>query len=96
MRSIVLVIGVVFTFQVAASLAQQSPSPANQQAHSKVYVMSGCLEGGSAATSVFKLADATSVGQMPPTDPSNTEVADRNSLVQSAASLEYQRAGDQS
>ena len=95
MRSIVLVIGVVFTFQVAASLAQQSPSPANEPAH-KVYVMSGCLEGGFAATSVFKLADATSVGQMPPTDPSNTEVADGTRSVRSAASLEYQRAGDQS
>ena len=75
MRSIVFVTGVVLILQVAASLAQQSPSPANEPAH-KVYVMSGCLEGGSAATSVFKLADATSVGQMPPTDPSNTEVAD--------------------
>ena len=61
-------------FQVAASLAQQSPSPANEPAH-KVYVMSGCLEGGSSAMSLFKLADATSVGQMPPADPSNTEVA---------------------
>ena len=38
--------------------------------------MSGCLEGGSAAMSLFKLADATSIGQMPPADPSNTEVAD--------------------
>ena len=75
MRSMVFVTGVVLVLQVAASLAQQSPSPANEPAH-KVYVMSGCLEGGSAATSLFKLADATSVGQMPPTDPSNTEVAD--------------------
>ena len=73
MRSMVFVTGVVLIVQVAASLAQQSP--ANEPAH-KVYVMSGCLEGGSAATSLFKLADATSVGQMPPTDPSNTEVAD--------------------
>ena len=75
MRSIVLVTGVVSIFQVAASLAQQSPSPPNEPAH-MVYVMTGCLERGSAATSVFKLTDATSVGQMPPTDPSNTEVAD--------------------
>ena len=73
MRSIVLATGVVVMLQVAASLAQQLPP--NEPAH-KVYVMSGCLERGSAATSVFKLADATSVGQMPPTDPSNTEVAD--------------------
>ena len=95
MRSIVFVTGVVLILQVAASLAQQSPSPANEPAH-KVYVMTGCLERGSAATSVFKLADATSVGQAPPTDPSNTGSGRRNSLVPGAASLECQRAGDQS
>ena len=72
MRSMVFVTGVVSVLQVAASLAQQSPSSPNEPAH-KVYSMTGCLEGGSAAKSVFKLADATSVGQMPPTDPSNTE-----------------------
>ena len=56
--------------EVVASLAQQSPP--NEPAH-KVYVMSGCLERGSATTSVFKLGDATPVGQAPPTDPSNTD-----------------------
>jgi len=75
MRSMVFVTGVVLVLQVAASLAQQSPSSPNEPAH-KVYSMTGCLEGGSAAKSVFKLADATSVGQMPPTDPSNTEAGD--------------------
>ena len=72
MRSIVFVTGVVSVLQVAASLAQQSPSSPNEPAH-KVYSMTGCLEGGSAAKSVFKLADATSIGQLPPTDPSNTD-----------------------
>ena len=75
MRSMVFVTGVVLVLQVAASLAQQSPSSPNEPAH-KVYSMTGCLEGGSAAKSVFKLADATSVGQMPPTDPSNTDAGD--------------------
>jgi len=75
MRSIVLVTGVVLILQVAASLAQQSPSPPNEPAH-KVYVMTGCLERGSAQTSVFQLVDASSVGPMPPTDRSNTEVTD--------------------
>ena len=74
MRSIVFVTGVVLILQVAASLAQQSPSPPNEPAH-KVYVMTGCLERGSAQTSVFQLADSTPIGQMPPTDPSNTEAA---------------------
>ena len=96
MRSIVFATGIVLILQVAASFAQQSPSaPANEPAH-KIYVMSGCLEGGSAATSLFKLADATSVGQTPPTDPSNTEVADGTRSVRGPASLECQRAGDQS
>ena len=70
MRTIGFATGVVVMLQVAASLAQQLPP--NEPAH-KVYVMSGCLERGSAATSMFTLADATAVGQMPPTDPSNTD-----------------------
>ena len=72
MRSIVFVTGVVLILQVAASLAQQSPSPPNEPAH-KVYVMTGCLERGSAQTSVFQLADSTPIGQAPPADPSTTD-----------------------
>ena len=71
MRSIVFVTGVVLILQVAASLAQQSPSPPNEPAH-KVYVMTGCLERVSAQTSVFQLADSTPIGQAPPADPSTT------------------------
>jgi hypothetical protein len=70
MRPIVFATCVVLSLQVAASLAQQSPP--NEPAH-KVYVMTGCLERGSASTLVFKLADATAVGQAPPGDPSNTD-----------------------
>ena len=72
MRSIAFVTGVVLILQVAASLAQQSPSPPNEPAH-KVYVMTGCLERGSAQTSVFQLADSTPIGQAPPADPSTTD-----------------------
>ncbi len=63
MRTISSVTGVGLIFQIAAVSAQQ-PAPA-EPAH-QVYVISGCLEHGSAATSVFKLVDATAVGQMPP------------------------------
>jgi len=70
MRPIVFATGVVVILRGAASLAQQSP--ANEPAHN-VYVMSGCLERGSAPTSLFKLADAIPVGQGPPTDPSNRD-----------------------
>lgn len=71
MRSMVFVTGVV-VLQAAASIAQQSPSPPNEPAH-KVYVLTGCLERGSASTSVFQLADSTPVGQAPPADPSNVD-----------------------
>ena len=71
MRSIVLVTGVVLILQVAASLAQQSPSPPNEPAH-KVFVMTGCLERGSAESAVFQLTDSTPIGQAPPADPSTT------------------------
>jgi hypothetical protein len=70
MKPIVFVTGVVLILQAAASLAQQSPP--TEPAH-KVYVMTGCLQRGSASTSVFTLADATAVGQAPPGDPSNTD-----------------------
>jgi len=63
--------GVVLALHVAASLAQQGPPP-NEPAH-KVYVMSGCLERGSAANSAFTLADATAVGEAPLPDPSNKD-----------------------
>jgi hypothetical protein len=55
-------------------LLAQQPLP-DEPAH-KVYVMSGCLERTSAPASVFKLADATSVGPAPPADRSNTAGAD--------------------
>jgi hypothetical protein len=70
MRPLVFATGVVLILQVAALLAQQSPP--NEPAH-EVYVITGCLERGSASTSVFTLADATAVGQAPPGDPSNTD-----------------------
>ena len=74
MRSMVFVTGAI-VLQVAALLAQRSPSPPNEPAH-KVYVLTGCLERGSASTSVFQLADSTPVGQAPPADPSNADAAD--------------------
>jgi hypothetical protein len=70
MKPILFATCVVSILQVAAALAQQSPP--NEPAH-KVYVMTGCLERGSASTSTFKLADATAVGQAPPGDPSSTD-----------------------
>lgn len=70
MRAIVFTASVVVILQVAASLAQQSPP--SEPAH-KVYVMTGCLQRGSASTSVFTLADATAVGQAPPEASSDTD-----------------------
>ena len=97
MRAIVFVTGAVVILQVAASLAQQSPSPPNEPAH-KVYVMTGCLERGSAQAAVFQLADSTAIGQAPPADPSTTDAraVTGTRSVRLAASLEHQRARDQS
>jgi hypothetical protein len=44
--------------------AAQQTSPANEPAH-KVFVLTGCLEGGSGPTSAFKLTGAIAVGQAP-------------------------------
>jgi hypothetical protein len=55
--------------------AQQTP-PANEPAH-RVFVLTGCLEGGSGPTSAFKLTGTTAVGQAPsaPTGSSPTGTA---------------------
>src|SRR5262245_719314 len=70
LQLIVSVAGLAALSAQAEALAQQSPP--NEPAH-KIYVMSGCLERGSAATPVLKLADASPIGQAPPRDPSNTD-----------------------
>jgi hypothetical protein len=70
MKPIVFATSIVFVFHVAASLAQQSQPI--EPAHN-VYVLSGCLEGSSAPTSLFKLVDAMPIGQAPPSDPPKAE-----------------------
>ena len=69
MKPIVFATSIVFVFQVTESLAQ---SPPIEPAHN-VYVLSGCLEGSSAPTPLFKLVDAMPIGQAPPSDPPKTE-----------------------
>ena len=56
--------GVLVTCWVVAATAQQRPEPPTEPAH-QVYVLTGCLEGGDAASS-FKLTGAAAVGQAPP------------------------------
>jgi hypothetical protein len=55
--------------------AQRSEAPANQPAHN-VFMMTGCLERGS-APSAFRLTRAAAVGQAPPrpsTSPADSDV----------------------
>jgi len=64
MRTIVFGAIAVLTSWMAAPSAQQPPSPSTEPAH-KIYVMTGCLEGGPESTSTFKLTGAKSIGQAP-------------------------------
>jgi hypothetical protein len=68
-------IALVLAGWIMGPAAQQTP-PANAPAH-KVFVLTGCLEGGSGPTSAFKLTGTTAVGQVPsaPTDSSPTTAA---------------------
>lgn len=51
---------------MTALAVQQQPAPATEPAH-KVYVVTGCLEPGPAATtSAFRLTGGSAVGQAPP------------------------------
>ena len=49
---------------LVAAAAQQAPAPSTEPAH-QVYVLTGCLESGAAASS-FTLTGASAVGQAPP------------------------------
>jgi hypothetical protein len=55
---------------IAAVPAQRTPEPAAQPAHN-VFVLTGCLERGS-APSAFKLTRASVIGQAPPRPSSST------------------------
>ena len=48
----------------ARAAAQQAQAPPSEPAH-KVFVLTGCLTDGAAATAAFKLTGAVSVGQAP-------------------------------
>ena len=64
MKPIIFGTGLLLSWWIAVPLAQQPPASAAEPAH-KVFVLTGCLEGSAAPTSVFKLAGATAVGQAP-------------------------------
>ena len=68
MRTIVFGTVVVW---IAALSAQQQPAPSKEPAH-KIYLVSGCLEGGSESTSAFKLTGAKNIGQVPPPSAAST------------------------
>jgi hypothetical protein len=66
MKPITFGTGLLLSCWLAIPLAQQPPAPAAEPAH-KVFVLTGCLEGGGAAPAslVFKLTGAAAVGQTP-------------------------------
>jgi hypothetical protein len=63
---------VLLVWWIAAPTAQQQPAPTTEPAH-RVYVLTGCLEAGT-ATSAFRLTGGSAVGQAPPasTSPAST------------------------
>ena len=66
MKPIVSGLALVVVSAIAvSSAAQQANAPASEPAH-KIFVLSGCLTGGPAETSAFKLTGAVPVGQAPP------------------------------
>src|SRR5688572_27219830 len=56
--------GVLLIWWAGVAAAQQQPA-APEPAH-KVYVLSGCLESGSAAPAGFRLTGGSAVGEAPP------------------------------
>ena len=64
MKPIIFGLALVFGGVIAVPAAQQAEAPAKEPAH-KVFVLSGCLTGGTAETAAFKLTGAVPVGQAP-------------------------------
>ena len=64
MTRMTLAFSLVLASGFGASAAQRAQTPAPEPAH-KVFVLNGCLEQG-AAPAVFKLTNASVIGQAPP------------------------------
>jgi hypothetical protein len=84
MNPIVSGVGLLIMCWMAATSAQQTPAPTTEPAH-KVYVLTGCLEGGAPASS-FKLTGSSAVGQPPPA--SSSSAASKSSGQSSAYELQ--------
>ena len=69
---------VLFLLWMAALTAQQQPAPTTEPAH-KVYVLTGCLEAGT-ATSSFRLTGGSAVGQAPPAPTSSASSAETSGV----------------
>src|SRR5688572_7572230 len=66
MQPIIVGLALIVSGVIAASAAaQQAQTPASEPAH-KVFVLTGCLTGGTAETAAFKLTGAVPVGQAVP------------------------------
>jgi hypothetical protein len=74
MKPIIFGTGLLLSCWIAAPLAQQPPVSTAEPAH-KVFVLTGCLEGGAAPTSAFTLAGAVAIGQAPQATRSGTPPA---------------------
>ena len=79
--------GVLLIWWAAAPAAQQQPA-SSEPAH-KVYVLTGCLEGGTAAPTGFRLTGGSAVGEAPParTPPPSTPATAGVYMLQPVSSV---------
>jgi hypothetical protein len=67
MKTTVIGSALAVAWCVAAPFAQQQPTPApNAIPAHNVFVLAGCLKAGADPTGIFKLTDASSIGQTAP------------------------------
>jgi len=71
MTRIIIGTGVLLFWSVAVPTGQQQPAAPPEPAH-KVYVLTGCLEAGTATSEAFRLTGGSAVGEAPPARPSSS------------------------
>jgi hypothetical protein len=87
MKLMTLATSLVLTCWIAEPGAQRTPEPTNQPAHN-VFLLTGCLERGTAPTA-FRLTGASPVGQAPPRPTTSAASAETEGVyeLQAASSV---------
>lgn len=87
MKPILVGFALVIAGATAAASSAQQQEPKNEPAH-KVYVLTGCLTGGTPPTAPYKLTGAAAIGQPPAEGKPGAGVKDEYELLPTTGVVE--------